>query len=41
MTQNLNSDLSDNFMERSMIKMVDGIISDGSRDEAENNENKT
>ena len=29
MTHNLNSALSDDFMERSTIKIMDGIIADG------------
>ena len=40
MTQNLNSVLSDNFMDRSTIKIMDDIIVDGNKDEAENNENE-
>ena len=38
-TQNLNYDLSNKFMERIMIKIMDEITSDGSKDEAENDEN--
>ena len=40
MTQNLNSVLSGNFMDRSTIKIMDDIIVDGNKDEAENNENE-
>ena len=35
MTKNMNSDLSDNFMYRSMIKIMDNKIADGNKDEAE------
>ena len=38
-TQNLNYDLSNKFMERIMIKIMDEITSDGNKDEAENDEN--
>ena len=41
MTQNLNSVLSYNLLKRSMTKIMDDIIADGSKDEAEKNENKT
>ena len=34
---NLKSDLSDDFMEISMIKIMDEIISDGNKYEAEKN----
>ena len=39
MTQNLNSYLSDHFMERSMTKIMNDIISNVKKDEAEKNEN--
>ena len=32
MTQNLNFDLSDDFMERIMVKIMNGIIADGNKD---------
>ena len=41
MTQNLNSALSEYFMQRSMIKIMDDIIEDGNKDESENNKNET
>ena len=41
MTKNLNSVLSYNLLKRSMTKIMDDIIADGSKDEAEKNENKT
>ena len=41
MTHNLNSALSDDFMERSTIKIMDGIIADGKKYEAKKNENET
>ena len=40
MTQNLNSNLNDDFIERSMIKIMDDIFSDGNKDQAENNNNE-
>lgn len=39
--QKLNSALSDDFIDISIIKTVDEIITDGNKDEAEKNENET
>ena len=41
MTHNLSSVLSENFMERIMIKIRDDIIANGNKDKAENNVNDT
>ena len=41
MKKNLNPAISDDFMSRIMIKIMDNIIVDGNKHEAENNEYET